>query len=161
MSDKNTFFVLISSCVVPLLFSIPPWGCEIHIHEFHHGVHRTTQPDKHCVIHSGHSRAPFTLRNPHFQTCLTSRSLQPVTSRCRLLWHSITPPVPAIAKVPNWGMIGHSSLPPIGRFGPVKRAGCAVWNEMVSTFDSSHVDGATGPALSDSIQFGSYTTGSL
>lgn len=90
-------------------------------------------------------RAPFTLRNPHLQTCLTSRSLQPVTRVCRLLWHSITSPVPAIAKVPNWGVIGHSSLPPIGRFGPVKRAGCAVWNEMVSTFDSSHVDGTTGP----------------
>ncbi len=75
---------------------------------------------------------------------------------CQLLWHSITPSVPAITKVPCWGIGGHSIPPLIGWFGLVKRASFAVWNETLSTSDRDHEHGATGLALSDTFQFCSY-----
>lgn len=95
-------------------------------------------------------QAPFTDRNSHLKTSLTSRT-------CQLLWHSITPSVSAITKVPCSDTAGHTD-PLIGWFGLVKRIGFAVWNEMVSTSDRDHDSGESGLALSASSQLSSSQT---
>lgn len=137
-------------------FSFPPHTRKDYIQEFRHGFYLTPQPDKDCVIHSEHSPSSFHSQKSSFQDMSYQQFLPSCHKGCQLLWHSITPSAPAIAKVPRRGMVGHSNLPLIGWFGLVKRAGFAAWNEMLSASDRDHDNGATGLALSYTFQFSRY-----
>lgn len=117
-------------------------------------VPRAAQADRDCVSHSERSSSSAHLQESSFSRRVSPPGSSPSSQSSRWrLWHSITPLVPVVTKVPNRGVIGHSSLS--------YDSGLRLWNETLSTFDSNHVSRATGPALYADVQFGRYKLGSV
>lgn len=74
-------------------------------------VPRAAQADRDCVSHSERSSSSAHLQKSSFSRRVSPPGSSPSSQSSRWrLWHSITPLVPVVTKVPNRGVIGHSSL---------------------------------------------------
>lgn len=132
--DWDFRFFFIFTCPLWIMSHFGTWTWIFHVKQ---------EPDKDFVIYFEHSMFSFL---SSFQDMSDQVLFWLVTEGCQLLWHSITPLVPAITEVLQLGQT--RSLHPFTDwlFGLVKRASFAAWNKMLSTTDRDHEYSAMGLA---------------
>lgn len=92
------------------------------------GTCLTLQLDEVSVTHCETRRASFTIKKKiSFQDTSYQQVLPRCHNTCQLLWHSITPSMPAITRVSSKGTAGRATRPLTGWIAMVMRAGMRRW----------------------------------